>query len=264
MVLGRARNGGARRAQSSGIDHSKLPLTLALLLATVLVSLTACRVLDYRSVQSDFEQAVRADNAGSPFSRQHEDIVSRLTPEYIAKLDAKLRPNAWMLRAVSAWRAGLTNEIDKSASAGRADPNLVRGSRDDVVLAMIAALATDSDLQRRWLAARRTLTEAEYAATFEPGFKAAWRELADEAEASMNEKTPVDARAYYYYHRWRILLNWAAVIASIRPVAAAGAAQDRANASVNAPSLLEAAKGERDKIPGDHSLRALIRAQGGE
>ena len=242
----------------------KLSLKLPLLLAAVALSLAACRTLEYRTVQSDFEQAVRADNAGNPFSRQHEDIVTRLTPEYIGNLEPKLRPNAWMLRAVSAWRSGMTNAPEQSARSGLAETNLVHGSRDEIVLAMIPALVTDSDLQRRWLAASRTLTEDPYKTTYEPGFKAALRELSDEAEAKMNERTPVDARAYYHYHRWRILLNWAAVIASVKPVSAAGAAQDRANAFVNTNGLDNAAAFQRDKIPGDHPLRGLIRAQGGQ
>lgn len=236
---------------------------LALLMTALVVSSTACRTLEYRSVQGDFEQAVHADNAGSPFSRGHEDVVNRLTPDYIAQLDPRLRPNAWMLRAVSAWRAGLSDVPERSAESGLADSALVQGSRDEILLLMIPALVTDSDLQRRWLAANRSLVETNYTAVFEPGFKAALREFTGRVEPAMNEKTPVNARAYYYYHHWRILLNWAAVIASVKPVSAAGDAQDRANQAVGASSLLKAANVQRDRIPDDHPLRSLIRAQGG-
>src|SRR5262249_4294421 len=151
--------------------------TLTLFLGTALAVLTSCRTLEYRQVQSQFQEAVLADNSGTPFTHQHEDIVDHLTPEYIAGLDPKLRPNAWMLRAVSAWRAGLTNDVaQQSAQQGLADTNLVAGSRDQIVLTMIPALVVDSDLLRRWLAADRTLTQDVYEGTFEKGFQAAWRE----------------------------------------------------------------------------------------
>ena len=64
----------------------KLSLKLPLLLAAVVLSLSACRTIEYRAVQSDFEQAVRADNAGNPFSRQHEDIVTDHA-QYTGNLD---------------------------------------------------------------------------------------------------------------------------------------------------------------------------------
>lgn len=242
----------------------KIWIKLPLLLAAVVFTVTACRTLEYRTVQSEFEQAVRADNEGTPFSRQHEDVVAQLTPEYIAKLDPKLRPNAWMLRAVSAWRAGMTNEPEQSAERGLAEANLVPGSRDDIVLRMIPALVVDSDLQRRWLASNRSVDEASYAATYEPGFKAAFNELKNSAEPAMNERTPVDARAYFHYQYWRLVFNWASVISSVKPMDAQFAAQDRATNFVGFPKLLDAAKAQCDQIPSDHPHRALIRAQGGE
>lgn len=236
-------------------------LGLTLLLGAIALSGAACRTLEYRSVQSDFEQAVQANNTGTPFGRQYEDVYNRLTTNYIAKLDPKLRPNAWMLRAVSAWRAGLTN-AEESATAGLGESTLVHGSRDEIILKMIPALVVDSDLQRRWLAAKRHLSEANYKDTFERGFKAAIEDL-NTVESVLNEKTPVDASAYRNYHHWRILINWAAVIGSIDPLTARGAAQDRATALVGQPDLKAAADVQRDKIPADHALRALIRAQGG-
>jgi hypothetical protein len=245
------------------ISQLKNGCRLGLLLG-LLGALSACRTLDYRQIQSEFQEAVQADNSGASFTRQHEDVIERLTPEAIAQLDPKLRPNAWMLRAVSAWRAGLTNDLaEKSARSGLAEPTLVPGSRDQVVLSMIPSLAVDSDLLRRWLAADRILTPTEYDQVYEKGFRAACRQLT-EASAVMNERTPVDARAYFHYQRWRIMQNWAAVIGNLKPVETAAAANQRSKEFLqNDGGLLAAANQDRDQIPPDHPLRALIRAKGG-
>ncbi len=238
-------------------------IKLLLLVALSLGSLTACHTLDYREVQSQFQEAVQADNSGTPFTRQHADIVDHLTPDYIAKLDPRLRPNAWTLRAISAWRAGLTNDVaEQSAAHGLKEPTLVAGSRDQVVLMMIPALVVDSDLLRRWLAANRNVTN-NYGAVFEKGFQAALREL-QKVPPVMNERTPVDARAYFHYQRWRILQNWTSVIGNLKPVEAAAEANQRAKDFIGNPAgLVAAANDDRDQIPNDHPLRALIRAEGG-
>jgi hypothetical protein len=232
-------------------------------LAGLALALTGCRVLEYREIQRDFDQAVRTDNAGTPFSRMHEDVVERLTTNFISRLDPKLRPNAWMVRAVSAWRAGMGKLAEDSALNGRKEATLVPGSRDDVVLAMIPGLVVDSELQRDWLAAKRVVTQNAYA-NYQKGFRAALTQFTEEAEARFNEKTPPDAIAYYHYQRWRIIQNWAAVISSVTPTTARVEAQDKALSFLATRDLIEAANAERDKIPGDHPLRALIRAQGGQ
>ncbi len=89
------------------------------------------------------------------------------------------------------------------------------------------------------------------------------RELA-QVPTQMNERTLVDARAYFHYHRWRILQNWASVIGNLKPVDAAADANTRAKEFIgNTGGLLAAAKEDRDEIPAEHPLRASIRAKGG-
>jgi hypothetical protein len=258
----RSRNRGARFPTTANGWHRSWFWSWLLVVGLALL-VTGCRVLEYREIQRDFDQAVRTDNAGTPFSRMHEDVVERLTTNYISRLDPKLRPNAWMLRAVSAWRAGLAKLAEDSAQNGRKEPALVPGSRDDVVLAMIPALVVDSELQRDWLGAKRVVTAEAYA-QYQKGFRAALNQFSEEAEAHFNEKTPTDALAYYRYQRWRLIQNWAAVISSVTPTTARVEAQDKATQFLGTRDLIEAANAERDKIPGDHPLRALIRAQGGQ
>src|SRR5262245_12873231 len=90
------------------------------LLLAVALAIVGCKTLEYRSVQSNFEDAVRADNEhfAMPFTDApsgYQGVAKKLTADYIAGLDPKLRPNAWTLRAVSQWRAGeFTQSVDSS------------------------------------------------------------------------------------------------------------------------------------------------------
>jgi hypothetical protein len=234
-----------------------------LVLAVVLGALAACHTTGFRRVQSNFNSAMQQDNAGASAEAKKgfADLSQELTPDYIAKLDPKLRPNAWMIRAVSAWRVGLTNDVaQESVDRGLSDTNLVVGSRDQIMMTMVPALVVDSDLLGRWQAANKNVGDV-YSSVFEKGFKAALTELS-KIPPLMNERTPPDTRAYYHYQRWRILQNWASVIGSLTPPEVASDANQRAKAFVG-KGLLDAAKEDRDKIPNNDPLRALIRAQGG-
>lgn len=232
--------------------------------AALSVLLTSCQTLDYRQIQNQFNQAVQADNTGIPFTSQHAEVLESLTPEYISKLEPKLRPNAWMLRSVSAWRMG-SNELARTTSRlGLKEPTLVAGSRDHVVLEMIPALVIDSDLNRRWSEAGRVLTGSEYAATYETtGFAQAWRQMSGPAKNAITKATPDEVVAYFHYQRWRLIVNWAAVIVSIKPNEDFVAAQSRACTMLDvARDPLIAAQKEVDRIPANSPLAALIKAQG--
>ncbi|HAB18639.1 MAG TPA: hypothetical protein DCE44_19630 [Verrucomicrobiales bacterium] len=226
--------------------------------------LSGCQTLSYREIQSDFNQSVQADNSGTPFTDQHSTVLQNLTPEYISKLEPKLRPNAWMLRSVSAWRTGSNSLATESSRKGLEDPNLVPGSRDHVILEMIPALVIDSDLNRRWLDAHRTVSGPEYASTYETeGFVTAWRRLTGPAAKAINNATPEAVVAYFHYQRWRLILNWAAVIGSVRPRADSVAAQERASTVLGVEQdPLFAAQNEVDQIPANSPMSALIKAQG--
>jgi hypothetical protein len=236
----------------------------AALLALLAVLLTACGTLEYRQIQSEFNQAVQADNSGVPFTDQHANILDQLTPDYIQGLDPRLRPNAWLLRSVSAWRMGSNDVALVSARQGLREPTLAAGSRDQVVLEMIPALVIDSDLNRRWIEAGRTLTGPEYSATYETtGFVQAWRQLSGPASEAVSQATPAEVIAYLHYQRWRLILNWAAVITSVQPNQDFVAAQVRACTGLGVDrDPMFAAQQEVDQIPAHSPLTNLIRAQG--
>lgn len=243
-------------------------LRLASLLTLVSLLLTACQTLDYRQIQNDFNQSVQAENSGVPFMDQHLSVLQSLTPEYIAKLDPKLRPNAWMLRAVSAWRVSSNELADESVIRGLKEPALVAGSRDQIILEMVPALVIDSDLRRRWNEAGQTLAATEYRQTYEVGFKAAWNRLSNNAGPAINRATSDDVLAYFHYQRWRLIINWNAVVGSVQPEDEAREARRRAAtflgvSDVASGPLLEAARREAAQIPQGNALRELIKAQGG-
>ena len=240
----------------------KIRYALAFGLAALLF--TGCQTLDYRQIQNDFNQSVEADNTGNPFVGQHTRVLERLTPEYIGKLETKLRPNAWMLRSVSAWRVGSNEVAITAAREGLKEPTLVPGSRDHVVLEMIPALVIDSDLNRRWIEAGRTLTTSDYVATYETnGFVQAWKQLSGPASQAIKASTPQEVVAYFHYQRWRLILNWTAAIVSINPTTNIVAAQAQACTILKVQrDPLFAAQKEVEQIPDSSAFARLIKAQG--
>src|SRR5262245_42975947 len=126
-------------------------------------AVVACAVLvagcpstfQYRSVQTQFIEATRADNAASvdplsasPAEAPYLSIVADLTPDRIAEVDPKLRGNAWVIRSYAQWRSGSYKEAINTASAGLKAPGL--GPRDRILLTLLPALAIDSEAIDRW------------------------------------------------------------------------------------------------------------------
>ena len=69
--------------------------------------------------------------------------------------------------------------------------------------------------------------------------------------------------AYLHYQRWRLILNWAAVISSIKPNQEFVAAQARACTVLGVErDPMFAAQQEVDQIPANSPLAILIKAQG--
>jgi hypothetical protein len=231
-------------------------------LALAVAFLTACQTLNYRKIQDDFNKSLQTGDTGSP--RQHARVLERLTPEYIGTLDPTVRPNAWMLRSISAWQLE-SNDVALAASRrGLGEPTLVAGSRDHVILEMIPALVIDSDLYRRWINAGKTLTASEYTSTYETtGFVQAWRQLSGPARNAISAATPDEVIFYFHFQRWRLIMNWAAVITSITPADEFVAAQARACAVLGVDrDPMFAAQKEVDQIPDTSPLSKFITAQG--
>jgi len=236
-------------------------------LTVVALGIAGCRTLEYRQVQRDFQAAVQADNTGQPFGNGHEQVVTTLTPEYINRLDPRLRPNAWMLRAVSAWRSGNYSNANDSAEQGLnaaklpANATFFAGSRDDVLLHIIPALVADSEQTRRLARTNAPLSATDYQ-PFERAYKTVLGQM-DDAAGRFNTNTSEDVLAYYYYQRWRLLQHWTAAISQMTDGEAISNAFSQAKAAIG-KSLEDAIKEARDKIPTGQPLRALIRAQGGQ
>jgi len=231
-------------------------------LLALLLAATGCRTVHYRSVQHDFEQAVRADNEGSesPFTDWYANVIGDLTPDKIACLEARLRPNAWMLRAVAAWRTQQYRLARDSASAGLKDPNLKPHSRDDVILTMMDGLVVDAELFDRFQQGGRKVKATEHQA-YAKDFKTALTVL-DKARQKIKEPTPLSVQHYWHYQRWRILQNWSQVINAIDPTAVEAMQQATQEAKTFLGQELIAAIGAaRDAIPADHPLHRLIRAR---
>src|SRR5688572_18427133 len=135
---------------------------LSLFQIIALTAASGCATLQYRTVQSEFETAVRADNErfASPFTEpasQYQAVAAQLTPDYINTLDPKLRPNAWTLRGVSQWRAGELAQAVESSNEGLAEierlkpraPQLENG-RDSIILSMLPGLVEDTRVRERF------------------------------------------------------------------------------------------------------------------
>ena len=251
--------------------------TARIVLAVALATLTGCSTIKYREVQSRFEQAVRADNEQSeqPFTDtagRYEAIAAELTPAYIAKLDEKLQPNAWTLRAVSEWRAGRFTNAVQSANEGlnsierlkQKEPKF-EASRDSILLTMIPGLVEDSRLRQRLKELGPQDVATNYNA-YAGKFHTALRALA-EAKLKMAPATPAGVGYYWDYQCWRVLQNWQYVIGQLPIPQQAQANQDAdsfISENLGGKDLLEAStlpaavsKAE-NAIPENHVYRQLI------
>lgn len=248
-----------------------------LILAVALVAATGCSTLQYRTVQNDFETAVRTDNERStmPFldpSAQYQAVASELTPDYIARLDEQLRPNAWTLRAVSQWRAGEFTPAVTSALEGLNEiarqsaqaPHLVHG-RDSIILTMLLGLVEDSRLRQRFIEHGAADVAAHYD-EYADRFHTAVRALA-EAHEKCAAPTPPEVRAYWSWQTWRLLQNWSSILSQLPPESAAEPNLEAdsfvksalANTGLEgATNLAEAMTALESILPSDHPYRQLI------
>lgn len=169
---------------------------------------------DYQNIRAKYEAAAEADNLGDGEIRGaangYTQVVTTITPAFIVGLpDDKLRPTAWMMRGISEWRTGGFKPALRSASDGlSAQPET--GNRDHILLLMLPALVTDSELVRDWQAAGQSYTPDAYAQV-ESGYKSAMTTLAS-AESAFSSVTSDDIKKLFYLHKKRLLLNWDKII----------------------------------------------------
>lgn len=234
-------------------------------LLTIVIALAAvgCTTTEYRQIQSDFEQAVRSDNAQLALIDRsgllYEAVATELSDQRIAELDEKLRPNAWLLRSFSEWRSGKLTEARASAQKGL-DANPQAGSRDDVLLHLMPALVIDSEIMTAWAGAGKVTDPANYNASQKRDFETALEKL-DDATETFGLNTPQSTKHYVEYQRWRIIQNWREVISRIEDGPTRIDAKDAA--LVNGKTLKAAAEAAKNSIPPDDPLRLQIIEQGG-
>ena len=108
------------------------------------VLLIGCVTINHSKIQDQFNAAVRADSVsvedvplGAPptddAKAAYGQIITELSDEKIAKLDDRLKPNAYAMRAVAEWRTGALTKARDTAIKGRALPNVDRSPRDRAV-----------------------------------------------------------------------------------------------------------------------------------
>lgn len=249
----------------------------AFLIASLLAVLTGCTTLQHRSVQSRFQEAVRADNErfAVPFTdvvKEYRSVAEEISDAYIAGLDPKLRPNAWTLRAVSQWRGELYAEAVASAHQGIAELSKLRsqspewdGGRDGILLTMLPGLVEDSRLRQRWSSHGADDLAAHYD-EYTVKFRAALRALS-EAQEKMSAATPVEVVQYWRYQSWRVLQNWFYTISQL-PLDVQAEANRTADAFVkttfataklaNVATLKDAIQSVSEALPKSHPYRQLI------
>jgi hypothetical protein len=237
------------------------------------VTLASCSSFKYRDIQNNFIAAVAADNVqavdslgaltSSDAQQRYDEIQAQLSDAEIEKLDERLRPNAYAIRAVSQWRSGKLKEARASALKGQALPNVASSPRDQLVLVMIPALVIDAELVTKFKAAGGQVSEAEYNATYPDDFNTAAGVLAN-AVSAVQPGTPESVIYYVHLQRWRVLQNWRVVISRIEPDAANGAeARNRARADAQqrlGQDLVAEIASEENAVPDDHPLRKAMNA----
>jgi hypothetical protein len=225
--------------------------------------------LDYREVQRDFNSAVQADNVrtaeglgaltSTNAEQLYEQVRTRLTDEEISRLDERLRPNAYALRAVSEWRTDLLGEARASAQTGLRLPNVSASPRDEMVLRMIPALVIDAQLVMAFRKAGGRVSKQTYDSQYAADFATAAATM-KRVTTSLTPATTVSIVNYVHLQRWRILENWRIVISKIEdgPAARQTALAD-ATRRLGGP-LLDEIKAESAMIPPDDPLRKSIEA----
>ncbi len=238
---------------------------LLLLAAVALMFLPSCSVIEYGGLQRRFNRAVELDNmaAVSPYVDGRADyrfLLEELTPEYIQRLDVRMRPNAWMLRGICAWRTGSWSVARDAARKGLSlDPSA--GSRDAVILTLIPGLVFEKEAAERWLG-ESNQSEQSYN-SLRGSLKAAWQTMAL-AERSVGQFTPATTVHYLNYQKWRLAINWAGMIADVTEadtdLGRFRAMNEWAKTMGGVGSFpAAAAESAKNKVKG--ALRALIDAQ---
>lgn len=243
------------------VRHRSFLLACLLLAACSGISLT----LNFSRVQTEFENAFRSDHlytgriSAAPAGYHH--VIHSLSTASISLLDARQRPAAWMMRAVSEWRTGSLDKATASAASGLAASPRPH-SREQVLLTMMPALVTDSQIITAWKADGMAFTAEQYA-PMESAYLGAIKSL-DAAQAAMDSSTPASVRNFHAYHQWRILFNWETIIDTLSGGSTvADQFLRNLRPRFDGLDLLDMANAARQSVPAGDPLRVIMDAEMG-
>jgi len=220
----------------------------------------------FPGIRTQFERAFDTDllfsGRLSAAPSGYQAVLGSLSNDGIAKLEPAQRPTAWMMRAISEWRTGQYASARASATSGlAAKPDA--HSREQVLLSMIPALVTDSEILTAWKAAGMAYTPEQYAPVQTTYLQA--MPALDAAEAAIDKaSTPEATRSYYAYQKWRILFNWETLIVTMsggKP--AADQASDSLRSHFGGHDLLDVADAVRKTVPPGDTYRKIMDAEMG-
>ena len=221
--------------------------------------------MDFTRVQTEFEQAFRSDHLYtgriSAAPAGYHQVMQSLSAARINKLDDEQRPRAWMMRAVAAWRTGsFVNATSSSASGLAASPR--PHTREQVLLTMIPALVTDSQIITAWKAAGMAYSAEQYAPV-ESAYLGAWKSL-NAAQSAMDSSTPTSVRSFLAYHQWRVLFNWETLIDNLSGGSTvANQVIRNIRPHFDGRDLLDMADAARQSVPVGDPLRVIMDAEMG-
>lgn len=220
----------------------------------------------FPGVRTQFERAFDTDllfsGRISAAPSGYQSVLSFLSNDGIAKLEPAQRPTAWMMRAISEWRTGQYASASASAASGlAAKPDA--HSREEVLLRLIPALVTDSEILTAWKAAGMSYTTDQYLAAQTTYLQAL--HAVDAAEAAIDKAiTPEATRSYFAYQKWRMLFNWETLIVTLsggKP--ASDQASDSLRSHFDGHDLLDVADAVRKTVPPGDTYRKIMDAEMG-
>jgi hypothetical protein len=180
----------------------------------------SCATLKQREISRRFESAnqIVLNATSSPEERQRAQeefaqVAADLTERRIAKLSPGERADAFVMRAYAEWRTGRLNDARFSCRRAQVDPQVVSGSRTDVMSQLLPGLILASRETARWHVGNRRVSASDFKAYQENFLKALG--MVAQAEERLASNTPEETRAFVSFARWSIAADWRWVFVSI-------------------------------------------------
>jgi hypothetical protein len=217
-----------------------------LFFAVIVCILSGCPTVHYSKTQDDFNRG------------DYTKVSGELTDTQVQALDQKLQFNAYTLKAYSEWQTGKLAEAKQTAATAMAQPGLVAGSRDKLLMSILPTLVDEQELYNKYqqLPEPKQITMQAYKNDYENGYKqvvAALKNAYTQAPADV----PGSSLDYAHCQRGRALGNWRVIMnhiwdgvspKSIATLDLEAEAQDRAKQFLQGTSVADEINKER-KFP---------------